>query len=106
MNVNDSDLKRMFLEYPSIHPVNLADAELFDAILTEWSKGLVAHKRVEIRGLGSFQQKTYESHQGYNPKTGKRVIVPKKTRVTFKQGQFLADHLKKEKKDAHEHPNP
>lgn len=47
--------------------------------------------RIEIRGFGSFVNRTYESYQGRNPKTGEVVQVPPKRVPFFKVGKELKE---------------
>lgn len=51
--------------------------------------------RIEIRGFGSFVNRSYGSYKGRNPKTGELVEVPPKRVPFFKVGKEL-----KEKVDA------
>ena len=41
-------------------------------------EALSSGDKVEIRGFGSFQLKSYNSYTGRNPKTGEKVVVKKK----------------------------
>ena len=47
--------------------------------------------RIEIRGFGSFVNRSYESYQGRNPKTGQVVQVPPKRVPFFKVGKELKE---------------
>ena len=49
--------------------------------------------RVEIRGLGSFAVKNYKPYKGRNPKTGKRIKVPRKKLPFFKVGRELKSRV-------------
>lgn len=55
--------------------------------------------RIEIRGFGSFVNRSYESYQGRNPKTGELVEVAPKKVPFFKVGKEL-----KELVDIHNYP--
>jgi integration host factor subunit beta len=57
--------------------------------------------RIEIRGFGSFVNRSYGSYQGRNPKTGDVVQVSPKRVPFFKVGKEL-----KEMVDVHNHPRP
>lgn len=48
-------------------------------------------ERIEIRGFGSFVNRSYESYQGRNPKTGQVVQVPPKRVPFFKVGKELKE---------------
>ena len=55
------------------------------------SDALKRDDRIEIRGFGSFVNRTYESYQGRNPKTGQVVQVPPKRVPFFKVGKELKE---------------
>jgi integration host factor subunit beta len=57
------------------------------------SKALVAGDRVEIRGLCSFQVKSYKGYTGRNPKTREYVEVPAKKLPFFKCGKELKERV-------------
>ena len=59
------------------------------------SDALKKDERIEIRGFGSFVNRSYGAYQGRNPKTGQVVPVPPKRVPFFKVGKEL-----KEKVDA------
>lgn len=47
--------------------------------------------RIEIRGFGSFVNRSYGAYQGRNPKTGQVVQVPPKRVPFFKVGKELKE---------------
>lgn len=49
--------------------------------------------RIEIRGFGSFVNRSYGSYQGRNPKTGQVVQVPPKRVPFFKVGKELKERV-------------
>jgi integration host factor subunit beta len=55
------------------------------------SDALKKDDRIEIRGFGSFVNRSYESYQGRNPKTGQVVNVPPKRVPFFKVGKELKE---------------
>lgn len=57
--------------------------------------------RIEIRGFGSFVNRSYGSYQGRNPKTGAVVQVAPKRVPFFKVGKEL-----KEMVDVYNYPRP
>jgi integration host factor subunit beta len=61
------------------------------------SDSLKKDDRIEIRGFGSFVNRSYGSYKGRNPKTGQLVEVPPKRVPFFKVGKEL-----KEMVDRHE----
>ena len=60
--------------------------ELFFDAMTQ---ALAGGKRVEIRGLCTFQVRSYPGYVGRNPKTGDPVEVAKKRLPYFKPGNDL-----------------
>lgn len=55
------------------------------------SDALKRDDRIEIRGFGSFVNRSYEGYQGRNPKTGQLVQVPPKRVPFFKVGKELKE---------------
>src|SRR5271170_2573013 len=55
------------------------------------SEALKKDDRIEIRGFGSFVNRSYGSYQGRNPKTGAIVQVPPKRVPFFKVGKELKE---------------
>src|ERR1044071_9876341 len=55
------------------------------------SDALKKDDRIEIRGFGSFVNRSYGSYQGRNPKTGTVVQVPPKRVPFFKVGKELKE---------------
>lgn len=60
---------------------------VFDSIAESLRKG----EGVEIRGFGSFSVRSHKPYKGRNPRTGKPVKVPAKTRPFFKVGKELKE---------------
>jgi len=74
--------------------LNLNTAEeVVNTVFKEMEKSLVRGSRVEIRGLGSFKIKQYDSYDGRNPKTGKIIRVESKKLPFFKVGRGLKDRV-------------
>jgi integration host factor subunit beta len=65
------------------------------------SDALKKDDRIEIRGFGSFVNRSYGSYQGRNPKTGAVVQVAPKRVPFFKVGKEL-----KELVDVYNNPRP
>jgi len=55
------------------------------------SDALKKDERIEIRGFGSFVNRSYGSYKGRNPKTGQVVQVPPKRVPFFKVGKELKE---------------
>ena len=62
---------------------------MFEGMTEEMAKG----GRVEIRGFGSFQVRSYDSFKGWNPKTGESIEVKPKRMPHFKVGKALFKRL-------------
>ena len=67
------------------------------AILEHMVSSLVAGKRIEIRGFGSFAVNLRPARVGRNPKTGDSVLVPEKKVPHFKCGKDLKLRLNRAK---------
>jgi integration host factor subunit beta len=62
---------------------------IFDSMSDALSKG----DRIEIRGFGTFEVRSYKSYEGRNPKTGISVQVAPKKLPYFKTGKELHERL-------------
>jgi integration host factor subunit beta len=60
---------------------------IFDSMV----ESLLRDERIEIRGFGSFVNRSYGSYQGRNPKTGSVVQVQPKRVPFFKVGKELKE---------------
>lgn len=52
-------------------------------------EAILNDERIEIRGFGSFVNKSYDAYTGRNPKTGEKIHVPEKKLPFFKVGKEL-----------------
>jgi len=66
---------------------------IVDTILETMTEALVRGDNVEIRGLGSFQVREYESYTGINPKTGEKIKITPKRLPFFKPGKDLREQV-------------
>jgi integration host factor subunit beta len=62
---------------------------VFDSMETSLKRG----ERIEIRGFGSFEIRSYKSYEGRNPRTGSRVEVCPKRLPFFKVGKELKERV-------------
>jgi integration host factor subunit beta len=70
------------------------DAELaVKTMLDAMSVTLAQGDRIEIRGFGSFGLNFRPPRTGRNPKTGEKVLVPKKYVPHFKAGKELRERV-------------
>ena len=67
--------------------------EIVNLVFTSMTEALTAGDRIEIRGLGSFVIKVYESYTGRNPKTGQLITVKPKKLPFFKVGKELKERV-------------
>lgn len=59
--------------------------DLFDAIVNT----VVKDGRIELRNFGVFEVRWRKARKARNPRTGEKVMVPKRCTVTFKPGKAL-----------------
>ena len=69
-----------------------------DAILATMEQSLRRGERIEIRGFGTFQVRSYKGYKGRNPKTGEVVKVGPKRLPFFKVSKSLAASIDDTKK--------
>jgi integration host factor subunit beta len=62
---------------------------VFDAMEQSLRRG----ERIEIRGFGSFEIRTYKPYEGRNPRTGEAVAVAPKRLPFFKVGKELKERV-------------
>ena len=65
--------------------------DIVNTIFGFMTDAMVSGERIEIRGLGSFVVKDYDSYTGRNPKTGEPIIVSPKKLPFFKVGKELKE---------------
>jgi len=64
-----------------------------NTILDAMSQALASGNRIEIRGFGSFALNHRPPRVGRNPKSGEKVLVPKKRVPHFKAGKELRERV-------------
>lgn len=67
--------------------------DVVNLIFAALTEAMTAGERVEIRGLGSFVIKSYETYTGRNPKTGEAITVRPKRLPFFKVGKELKERV-------------
>ena len=65
--------------------------EVVNLIFSSMTEAMVNGDRIEIRGLGSFVIKDYDTYTGRNPKTGEPIKVSPKKLPFFKVGKELKE---------------
>ena len=63
----------------------------FALIVNELIKG----NRIEFRGLGTFALKQLPGYIGRNPKTGERIRIAPKKKISFKMSRLIKNNGKK-----------
>ncbi|MBI2353907.1 MAG: integration host factor subunit beta [Deltaproteobacteria bacterium] len=67
--------------------------DVVNIIFNSLAEAMVTGERIEIRGLGSFVIKEYETYTGRNPKTGEPIKVRPKKLPFFKVGKELKERV-------------
>lgn len=65
--------------------------EVVNTIFNLMTEAMITGERIEIRGLGSFIIKDYDTYTGRNPKTGETITVRPKKLPFFKVGKELKE---------------
>lgn len=86
-----SDLIERLCELQKI-PKGRAEA-LVNCIFDCMEDSLRRGERIEIRGFGSFEIRSYRAYEGRNPRTGSSVPVRPKRLPFFKVGKELKDRV-------------
>jgi integration host factor subunit beta len=66
---------------------------LVQVIFESMEEALKRGERIEIRGFGSFELRSYKQYEGRNPRTGVRVSVQPKRLPFFKVGKELKERV-------------
>lgn len=87
-------IAKLAKRYPQLvaKDVEIAVNAIFEAM----TASLVAGRRIEIRGFGSFGINYRPPRMGRNPKSGERVPVPEKFVPHFKAGRELRERVDRE----------
>jgi len=73
-------------------------AAITNTVIETMTEALARGESIEIRGFGSFIIKEYNSYEGRNPKTGKKILVKPKKLPFFKVGKDLREKVNTNKK--------
>ncbi len=68
-------------------------AAITNTVIETMTGALANGESIEIRGFGSFVIKKYDSYEGRNPKTGKKIQVSPKKLPFFKVGKDLREKV-------------
>jgi integration host factor subunit beta len=69
----------------------------FDGIIA----ALVHEGRIELRNFGVFEVKVRQARSARNPRTGEKVMVPKRAVVTFKPGREMEQRVAQSRAAGH-----
>jgi integration host factor subunit beta len=72
-------------------------AAITNTVIETMTEALANGESIEIRGFGSFVIKKYDSYEGRNPKTGKKIKVKPKKLPFFKVGKELREKVNNSK---------
>ncbi len=91
MSITKADLINLLSEKAGITRVKAETVvnTIFDSMV----EALMKDDRIEIRGFGSFVNRSYDSYQGRNPRTGEIIKVDQKKLPFFKVGKELKEEI-------------
>ena len=67
--------------------------DVVNLIFDSMTDALVKNERIEIRGFGSFVNRTYGAYTGRNPRTSESIQVNPKRLPYFKVGKELKERV-------------
>ena len=67
--------------------------ESVNCLIQMMGDALADHRRIEIRGFGSFGMKHRSARQAHNPKTGELITTTETFTPHFKPGKALRDQI-------------
>ena len=88
-------LKQISKNYPNFITRDLN--KVVEIILNEIKNSLKRGEGVELRGFGTFRTNIQKESIRRNPKTGTKVIVPRKKTIKWKMSKDLFKKLNDEK---------
>ena len=78
--------------------ISQKDAQKILKVMVEIvTESLVKGEPVKITGFGSFEVRERAEHEGHNPATGKKIMIPATKVPTFKAGATLKEAVKNNK---------
>ena len=66
---------------------------MLDGVRDEIVQSLLANKRVNMFGLGTFEVRATKERLGRNPKTGESIQIPAGRKVVFKAAKGLKEQM-------------
>jgi|TARA_B110000259_G_scaffold17595_1_gene18634 integration host factor subunit beta len=92
--VKSTLLKQFSDNYPNFLKKDLA--KFVDIIIFEIKQSLKKGERVELRNFGVWSTHIQKARISRNPKTGEKVLTPKKKTIHFKMAKELFKNLNNE----------
>ena len=87
---NKSDLiKVVYKRYKSLNRIQAK--RVVQCIFNSINQALSEHKRVEVRGFGTFGLKSHDARIGKNPQTGESIHIQAKKLPFFRAGKLKKD---------------
>ena len=68
-------------------------AQVVDAVFGAIKDALAKGDKVSLIGFGTFSVKERAAREGRNPRTGKKIRIPKKKVPAFRPGKALKDSV-------------
>lgn len=68
-------------------------AAVLDTVADQMMESVARGDRIEIRGFGTFQPRTRASKVGYNPCSGKPMVLPAGRTILFKPSRELTKKM-------------
>jgi len=93
--VKSTLLKQFSDNYPNFLKKDLA--KFVDIIIFEIKQSLKKGERVELRNFGVWSTHIQKARISRNPKTGEKILTPKKKTIHFKMAKELFKKLNNEK---------
>ena len=87
---------KLYVRFPDLHPFDIVKS--MEVIINGMAEALKRHRRIEVRGFGSFEIVRRPPRNGRNPMTGEPVKVPSKSVPHFKPGKDLKDRVNASKR--------
>jgi integration host factor subunit beta len=89
--MNKSELIELISE--KAHITKKQSEDVINLIFDSMTQTLAEGKRIEIRGLGSFVNRSYGAYKGRNPRTNQSIEVKPKKLPFFKVGKELKERV-------------
>jgi len=74
---------------------NVRAKEVVQETLDAMARLIVKHGRIELRKFGVFEVVTRKKRPARNPRTGEKVIIPRRKVITFKPSKLLTAKVRK-----------